>query len=83
MELTNAIAASGVTAASDLRGVMRGKVMLPTDADYARTRQVWNGATKHDPALFARYETGDDVQAAVRAARVHGLPLWVRSGGHD
>jgi hypothetical protein len=50
---------------------------------YARARRLWNGAVDHYPALFAMCESVDDVQAAVRAARAHDLPLSVRGGGHD
>ena len=34
-------------------------------------------------AIVAICEQAEDVQAAVRAARRHGLPLSVRGGGHD
>jgi hypothetical protein len=83
MTTTNTIGEPGLAAAHDLRTTMRGKVLLPGDDAYARARQIWNGAVDHYPALFALCETPKDVQAAVRAARVHGLPLSVRGGGHD
>jgi FAD/FMN-containing dehydrogenase len=44
---------------------------------------VWNGAVRRRPALVAFCKQPEDVQAAVRAARRHGLPLSVRGGGHD
>ena len=72
-----------LAAADDLRRMMRGSVLLPGDAAYAAARQVWNGATDCRPALFALCQTVEDVQAAVRVARSHGLPLSVRGGGHD
>jgi FAD/FMN-containing dehydrogenase len=62
---------------------MQGRVVLRGDDDYARTRQIWNGAVRHQPALFAVCETSADVQAAVRSARAYRLPLSVRGGGHD
>ncbi len=72
-----------LVAASDLRAVMQGKVVLPGDLDYTSFRQVWNGAVDIKPALLALCETAHDVQAAVRVSRAHGLPLSVRGGGHD
>jgi hypothetical protein len=50
---------------------------------YPRVRQIWNGAVDQQPAVFALCETVKDVQTAVRAARVHNLPLPARGGGHD
>ena len=76
-------APSELTATRELRAMMQGRVVSRGDDDYARTRQIWNGAVEKLPALFAVCETSADVQAAVRAARRHGLPLSVRGGGHD
>jgi hypothetical protein len=74
---------AALAAANDLRAVMQGKVVLLGDAAYPATRQIWNGAVDHQPALFAVCETTKDVQAAVQVADSHGLPLSVRGGGHD
>jgi FAD/FMN-containing dehydrogenase len=75
--------ASELTVARELRARMPGRVALRGDGDYARTRQIWNGAVENQPALIAICETSADVQVAVRVARRHGLPLSVRGGGHD
>jgi FAD/FMN-containing dehydrogenase len=69
-------------AARELRTKMQGRVVSRGDDDYARTRQIWNGAVENQPALFAVCETSADVQAAVRSARQHGIALSVRGGGH-
>jgi FAD/FMN-containing dehydrogenase len=45
--------------------------------------RVWNRAVRRRPAVVAFYKRPEDVQAAVRAARRHGLALSVRGGGHD
>src|SRR5262245_8079374 len=50
---------------------------------YEETCRIWNGAVTTRPALVVRARTQGAVQAAVRAARRHGLPLSVRAGGHD
>jgi len=83
MSVTNIDSSSELASARELRGMMRGRVVLRGDDDYARTRQIWNGAVEDQPALLAVCETSADVQAAVRAARRHSLPLSVRGGGHD
>jgi FAD/FMN-containing dehydrogenase len=72
-----------LTATRELHAMMQGRVVSRGDDDYPRTRKIWNGAAENDPALFAVCETSADVQAAVRSARQHGLPLSVRGGGHD
>jgi hypothetical protein len=72
----------GLSAAEDLRQVMAGKVIVRGDVAYAGARQIWNGAV-NQPALIALCGTAGDLQAALRVARAHSLPLSVRGGGHD
>jgi FAD/FMN-containing dehydrogenase len=75
----------------DLRKRIRGEIIVPgTDAydlpdagAYDRLRSVFNGAIDHAPALIARCETANDVQAAVKMAQRHGFCLSVRGGGYD
>jgi len=81
--VTNINAGAELAAARELRSAMHVRVVLPGDDDYVPTRQIWNGAVQHQPALIAVCETSADVQAAVRSAREHRLPLSVRGGGHD
>jgi FAD/FMN-containing dehydrogenase len=69
--------------ADDLRSVMSGRAALPGDERYNEGCRVWNAAVSRRPAIVAFCKQHEDVQAAVRAARRHGLPLSVRSGGHD
>jgi FAD/FMN-containing dehydrogenase len=83
VNVTNIHTRSELDAVQQLRAVMQGRVVLPGDDDYAQTRQIWNGAVEHQPALIAVCETPADVQRAVRTARQHDLPLSVRGGGHD
>ena len=61
----------------------RGQVIQPGDEAYESARRVWNGAIDRRPALVARATGVADVQAAVRFARDHGLPLAVRGGRHN
>ena len=82
MSVTSINTTSELSAARELRSMMQGRVVLRGDDDYARTRQIWNGAVESQPALFAVCETSADVEAAVRVARSHGMPFSVRGGGH-
>ncbi|MEI9953604.1 MAG: FAD-binding oxidoreductase [Pseudomonadota bacterium] len=74
---------SGKNAARELRATMHGRIVLPDASSYESARQIWNGAVDHRPAVIAYCESVADVQAAVRVARDHQLPLSVRGGGHD
>ncbi len=83
MRLISKSANSEVVAARELRNMMRGRVVSWGDNDYAGKRQIWNRAVESQPALLAVCEASADVQAAVRSARRHAIPLSVRGGGHD
>jgi FAD/FMN-containing dehydrogenase len=83
VSVTNIRTGSELDVARQLRAVMQGRVVLQGDDDYVQTRQIWNGAVEHQPALIAVCETPSDVQAAVRTARKHDVPISVRGGGHD
>src|SRR6516164_6142486 len=69
--------------ADELRAAISGPVALPGHELYDEGSRVWNGAVRRRPAIVAFCKQPEDVQAAVRAARRHGLPLSVRGGGHD
>lgn len=81
--MTTSAASAQHKAANQLRSSMRGAVLMREDADYDAARAVWNGAVDARPAVIARCEDRDDIAAAIRAAREHGLTLSVRGGGHD
>jgi len=80
LDLKNRIASS---CADELRTAMSGRVVVPGHELYEEGSRVWNGAVRRRPAMIAFCREPEDVQAAVRAARRHGLPLSVRGGGHD
>jgi FAD binding domain/Berberine and berberine like len=69
--------------AHGLRAKMQGRVIARGDEDYETARKVWNGAVDHRPLVIAFCESAEDVQAAVRTARAHNMPVSVRGGGHD
>jgi FAD/FMN-containing dehydrogenase len=64
--------------ADELETQLTGPLHLPGDAGYERQRDGFHGA----PDAVVDAETVADVQATVRAARRHGLPLTVLSTGH-
>jgi FAD/FMN-containing dehydrogenase len=66
-----------------LAAAIGGDLILPNDLRYDETRQVWNGMIDRRPAAIARCRSVEDVVAAVRFARDHGLPIAVRGGGHN
>jgi len=73
----------GSSCADELRAAIVGCVALPGSELYDEGCRVWNGAVHRRPAMIVFCEQPEDVQAAVRAARSHSLPLSVRGGGHD
>ena len=70
-------------ALTELRSTISGSVVAPGDEGYLDACRVWNAAVHHRPAIIAVCKQASDVQAAVRAARHHALPLSVRGAGHD
>jgi FAD/FMN-containing dehydrogenase len=73
-----------ITAAADaLRANFSGGVLVAGDATYDTCRRVHNGMIDRNPGVIARCRGVGDVQAAVRAAREHGLEIAVRGGGHN
>ena len=52
-----------------LRQNFRGPLILPGDAEYDRSRAVWNAVADRYPAIVARCTRVEDVVAAVRFAR--------------
>jgi FAD/FMN-containing dehydrogenase len=66
-----------------LRALVNGPVILRGEAGYASARRVWNGSIDRHPALIVLCTDSADVVAAVIFARQQGLPVAVRSGGHN
>ena len=65
-------------AARELRGALRGELVLPGDAAYDEARSVWNGMIDHRPAAVVRCAATADVAAAVNFAR--SASSWWRCG---
>ena len=70
-------------AVDDLRATLHGELIGADDDGYEQHRQVWNGSIDRHPALILRCAGVADVRSAVRFARMHGLLVAVRGGGHS
>lgn len=75
--------AIGERVAQALEEGFRGTLVTPADPGYEAARRVWNGMIDRRPALIARCSGENDVVAALRVAREHGLPVAVRGGSHN
>jgi FAD/FMN-containing dehydrogenase len=71
------------SAASALAQSFRGELLTSDSAGYDQARAIWNAMIDRRPAMIARCATADDVVAAVRFAKQHGLLVAVRGGGHN
>jgi FAD/FMN-containing dehydrogenase len=60
-----------------------GTVVVPGDAVYDEVRQLHDITYDRRPQVIVRAASAADVAEGVRFARAQGLPLAVRSGGHN
>ena len=68
---------------SQLSSRLDGRLSLPGSAAYVAAMDIWAKRVGAMPRAVAHCGTAGDVQRAIRAARDAGLPLSIRSGGHD
>jgi FAD/FMN-containing dehydrogenase len=66
----------------ELRAELRGALLEPHEADFAKAAQGWSLGHQHHPAAVLVAQHADDVVAAVHFAQIHGLPIAVQSTGH-
>jgi FAD/FMN-containing dehydrogenase len=66
-----------------LRRRISGEVITPADASYDQIRTVQIAQYNRKPFAIVRAAGANDVAEAVRFARVAGVPMTVRSGGHS
>jgi FAD/FMN-containing dehydrogenase len=67
----------------ELRGTIKGSVLVPDDPGYEEARQVWNAMIDRRPALIVQCVQADDVPPVIRFARKNGLQLSIRGAGHN
>jgi len=62
---------------------VRGAVITPTDAEYDKSRRVYNAIHDRRPSLIVRAADVSDVVAIVKYAASQGALLAIRGGGHS
>jgi hypothetical protein len=62
---------------------VRGKIVMPSDADYDNTRKVYNGMIDKHPGMMVMCVDVADVIASVNFGRENNLLVAVRGGGHN
>src|SRR6185312_7435340 len=67
----------------DLRGSLRGKLLLAQDEGYNTARKLLNPMFDRHPALIAQCAGSEDVARVVAFAQAHDLLTAVRGGGHS
>src|SRR5205823_1954421 len=83
---TSTVARGGVleaTALDELRDGFRGEILEPGNAAYDESTTVFNGMFGRKPATILRPAGTADVIRAIGLARLSGLPLAIRGGGHS
>ncbi|KAB8188950.1 FAD-binding protein [Nonomuraea phyllanthi] len=67
---------------NDLRGVLKGRVLLPEDDGFEQAATAWNLTIKQPVAAVAEAADADDVAALVRYARRAGMTVAAQPSGH-
>jgi FAD/FMN-containing dehydrogenase len=84
--MTETVTRAGALEASaldELREGFRGEVIEPGSAEYDPTRAVFNGMFDRKPATILRPAGTADLIRSIGLARLSGLPLAIRGGGHS
>ncbi|HJU61087.1 MAG TPA: FAD-dependent oxidoreductase, partial [Candidatus Binatia bacterium] len=70
-------------AKEELKGTIKGNVLVPDDPGYEEARKIWNGMIDRRPAVIVQCGQADDVPPVIRFARQNGLELSIRGAGHN
>ena len=70
-------------AKEEIKGMVRGNVLVPNDTGYDEARQIWNAMIDRRPALIAQCVQADDVPPIIQFARKNRLELTIRGAGHN
>src|SRR4051812_12254164 len=65
------------------RSQLRGKIILPNDANYNEERKVYNAMISKHPGMIVKCMDVADVIYSVNFGRENGLLVSVRGGGHN
>ena len=66
-----------------LSSQLKGRLVEPSDSEYDESRALYNAMIDKRPLAIAYCTDEADVAAAIRFARAAGLPMAIRSGGHN
>ncbi|MCI0453585.1 MAG: FAD-binding oxidoreductase, partial [Candidatus Dadabacteria bacterium] len=70
-------------ATEELKGKVKGQLVLPGDPNYEEVRKIWNAMINRRPAVIVQCAKADDVSHAIRLARRNGLEISIRGAGHN
>jgi FAD/FMN-containing dehydrogenase len=70
-------------AREELKGRIKGNVLIPEDSGYEEARQIWNAMIDRRPAAIVQCVEADDVAAVIGFARENGIELSIRGAGHN
>jgi len=71
------------TIIDSFKSQLRGKMVMPADAVYNKTRKVYNGMIDKRPGMFVMCVDVADVIASVNFARENNVLVAIRGGGHN
>lgn len=69
--------------AAALKDKIKGKIVLPSDAEYNETRKIWNAMIDKKPAVIVQCADSNDVSQAIDFASKNGLEICIRGAGHN
>jgi FAD/FMN-containing dehydrogenase len=70
-------------AREQLKGIVKGSVLIPDEPSYEEARQIWNAMIDRRPALIVQCADANDVVPAIAFARKNKLEVSIRGGGHN
>jgi len=80
---TSTSTTAGAPQWSELAGMLTGTLVVPTDANYPTSAELFNELFSPQPAAIAYCASAADVQRCIAYAGAHGVQLAARSGGHS
>ena len=67
----------------ELKGVIKGGILVPSDPGYEEARQIWNAMIDRRPAVIVQCAEAGDIAPAIAFARRNKLELSIRGAGHN
>jgi hypothetical protein len=61
-------------AREEIKGLIKGTIVVPDDPGYEEARQVWNAMIDRRPAVIVQCVQADDVPPVIRFARATASP---------